>query len=121
MQDKTQRINLSYLRQFVKSEEIIIKWVCSNSQVADVLTKSGGLSYRLKEIVETGQLWLVKHLIEVSVLLFCMLPFISYNVFGNLYWIILLLDLCTYMVLLEWYKKLLVGYVKVWVATHRYR
>ena len=56
MQDKTQRINLSYLRQFVKSEEIIIKWVCSNSQVADVLTKSGGLSYRLKEIVETGQL-----------------------------------------------------------------
>ena len=54
--DKSQRINIGYLRQFVKTEEILIKWVQGSDQVADVLTKRGGLAHGLKDLLEAGQL-----------------------------------------------------------------
>ena len=54
--DKRLRIDLSALREMYDKNEIEVKWVTTNSQVSNVLTKRGANRQDLVNILETGQL-----------------------------------------------------------------
>lgn len=56
MTDKSQRIVISYLRQFIESGEITISWIDGNNQIADALTKLGASPYQLREVLDTSHL-----------------------------------------------------------------
>ena len=56
MTDKSQRIIISYLRQFVESGEVKISWIDGNNQIADGLTKLGDSPYQLREVLDTTRL-----------------------------------------------------------------
>ena len=56
MTDKSQRIIISYLRQFVENNEISISWIEGNNQIADTLTKLGASPYQLREVLESAHL-----------------------------------------------------------------
>ena len=56
LQDKSVRISVSYLRQFVKNKEIKMCWTNSEYQLADTLTKFGASSHHLKEVMESAHL-----------------------------------------------------------------
>ena len=56
MADKSQRVVISYLRQYVNSGEIVIQWIDSNNQLADSLTKLGAPSHQLSEVINGGYL-----------------------------------------------------------------
>ena len=54
--DKSQRVTLSYLRQFINNGEIMIKWIDGNNQLADSLTKLGSAGYQLRGVLDTAHL-----------------------------------------------------------------
>ena len=56
LQDKSVRISVSYLRQFVKNKELKMCWTNSEYQLADTLTKFGASSHHLKEVMESAHL-----------------------------------------------------------------
>jgi hypothetical protein len=49
--DKSLRVTISYLRQFVNRKEITINWISSSRNLADVLTKTGAPSHQLCEVL----------------------------------------------------------------------
>ena len=54
--DKSMRIIISYLRQFVNRGEISMTWIDTNNQLADPLTKLGAAPYQLREVLESAHL-----------------------------------------------------------------
>ena len=53
LNDKSLRVSVSYLRQFVNRKEIKVCWVESKNQIADSLTKFGASPYQLKGVFES--------------------------------------------------------------------
>ena len=54
--DKRLLIDMSALRQMVERGEIVIQWVSTDKQLADVLTKSGVLKQKLTDVLSSGYL-----------------------------------------------------------------
>lgn len=56
MTDKSQRVIIGYLRQFINNKEITIMWIDSHNQLADPLTKLGASSGQLREVLDNAKL-----------------------------------------------------------------
>ena len=56
MTDKSQRVSVAYLRQFINKGEITLSWLDSHNQLADTLTKLGAASDQLREVLESSRL-----------------------------------------------------------------
>ena len=54
--EKRLRIELGAIRELVENKEIILKWVPTNEQLADSLTKEGAAVGKLLEVLESGSL-----------------------------------------------------------------
>ena len=52
--DKRLRIEMAMIREMVEKNEIKIKWIKSEEQLADVLTKNGASSDTLCRVINTG-------------------------------------------------------------------
>ena len=56
--DKRLMIDMSALREMIDRKELILKWVSTDNQLADVLTKAGVDKRRLTDILSGGSLYL---------------------------------------------------------------
>ena len=54
LSDKSLRVSVSYLREYVNKGEITMNWVSSANQLADCLTKHGAASHNLKQVLLSG-------------------------------------------------------------------
>ena len=52
--DKSLRISVAYLRQFINNREITMNWIRATYQLADSLTKSGAASHQLMQVLQSG-------------------------------------------------------------------
>ena len=56
IQDMRMRVDVGRIREMVRSKEIIVKWITSDNQLADSLTKDGASAMKLLEVLKTGKL-----------------------------------------------------------------
>ena len=54
--EKRLLIDLGALREMVENKEIILKWVPTDAQLADVFTKAGVDKRKLMDVVSSGKL-----------------------------------------------------------------
>ena len=54
--DKSLRVNVWFIRQLINNQEIAVKWIDTNNQLADVLTKQGSSSARLLSVLRASYL-----------------------------------------------------------------
>ena len=54
--DKRLRVEINYIREMIKKNEITIKWVKGEGQLSNVLTKTGASPFSLMDVIQSGRL-----------------------------------------------------------------
>ena len=55
--EKRLKVDLGAHREMVEREDLVMKWIPTTRQLADVLTKQGASKTKLTEVVNTGKLF----------------------------------------------------------------
>ncbi len=54
MEDLRIRVDIARLKEMIKLGEISVRWVSTDNQIADPMTKQGASAMKLVEVLENG-------------------------------------------------------------------